>query len=289
MKILMIVVSLLLAVNGLFAANLDENLEQLAEENAKGYVRPLVTALGTSLNSGLYNTADVLKPSILRPVRFGFNIHTMLVMVPSSDKKFEAVIADETIETATVFGDEGGEYMGQNLPDGFDISLVPLFVPQFRFGLPAGNELMVRYLPPLELGDYGDITFWGVGLKHSIDQYIPLFPIDLAVQVAYQSLEVGDIVDINSLALNAHASKRFLMLTFYGGLGYEKTTLKAKYDYTPPIDGAETQEVKFEITGDNEFRLTAGFRYAIIPFLHLNLDYTISKYQVINAGLGISF
>ncbi|MBW6516294.1 MAG: hypothetical protein K0B81_06735 [Candidatus Cloacimonetes bacterium] len=277
MKILIILLSVLLFISCLFASEFDENLQQLLEEDGKAYVKPLVTAYGSNLNSGLYNTADVLKPSILRPIRFGFTFHTMLAMIPSSDKTFEASLVEGN--TSTVFGDKGIT----GYPDGFNVSMLPLFVPQFRFGLPAGNELLVRYLPPLELQDYGDVTFWGVGLKHSIDQYIPLFPINLAVQGAYQSFSVGELVDITSFAVNAHASKSLLMWTLYGGLGYEETTLKAKYDHISDPD-----PVEFEVKGDNNFRMTAGFRYAILPFIHLNADYTISQYQVITLGLGLS-
>jgi opacity protein-like surface antigen len=287
MKVLIAVVSLLLLFSGLIASELEDRLKDLAEENAREYIRPLVTAFGSNLNSGLYNTADVLNPSILRPVRFGFNFHMMLAMVPSSEKTFQGEVEGVSYESATVFGDKGAEHSGVKvLPDGFNVSLVPLFIPQFRFGLPAGNELSLRYLPPLEMGDYGDVTFWGVGLKHSIDQYIPLFPLHLAVQGAYQSLDVGDAIGITSIAVNAHASKRLLMWTLYGGLGYEKTTLTAKYQ---PIDTIGTDEIKFDIDGDNSFRMTAGFRYAIIPFVHLNVDYTLSNYQIVTAGLGMSF
>ena len=285
MKILLIIVSLLLVSCGLFASDFDDYLQQLTEDNGKEYVRPLVTAFGSNLNSGLYNTAAVLKPSVFRPIRFGFNFHTMLALVPSSDKTFETVnYNDEPVETATVFGDKGGEfYPGQNFPDGFNVSMLPLFVP--------GNELMIRYLPPLDFQDYGELTFWGVGLKHSIDQYIPLLPIDIAVQGAYQSFSVGDLVDITSFAVNAHASKTILMWTLYGGIGFEETTLKAKYEYQPPdIEGIspDAVDVDFEIKGDNNYRMTVGFRYAIIPFVHLNADYTISNYQVITLGLGFS-
>ena len=286
MKILLIVVSLLLIVSGLFASDFEDNLKQLLEDNGKEYVKPLLTAFGTNLNTGLYNTADVLTPSLLRPVRFGFNLHVMMAMVPSSDKTFEAEIDGMTYETATVFGKDGGH---DALPGGFDVSMVPLFVPQFRFGLPAGNELMVRYLPPIDLQDYGKGDFWGVAVKHSIDQHIPLFPIDLAVQGAYQSLAVGDMIDLTSMAFNIHASKSILMWTLYGGLGYEDVELEAKYEYEPSIEGLDPQEVNFDMKSDNNYRMTLGFRYTVLPFIHLNGDYTISEYHTFCLGLGVTF
>ncbi len=292
MRVFVIIITITVLFGSLFAETLDERLQRLAEDAGKEYVQPLVTSFGTNLNSGLFNTADVLKPSVLRPIRFGFSFHTMIAMIPDSDKTFEAenpVPGEEPITTATVFGDKGGSYMGEQIfPNGFDVSLVPLFVPQFRFGLPKGNEILIRYLPPLDLGDYGEVNFWGVGLKHSVDQYIPLFPVHLAVQGAYQSLTIGDFVDLTSIALNAQVSKRLLMLTLYGGLGWESTKLEAAYDYTDPITD-EVRKVSFDVTGDNNIRLTAGFRYALIPFVHLNADYTISAYQAASFGLGFTF
>ncbi len=290
MKIIVFLVLLMLSFSTVFAQNIDERLQELGESYAKEYIKPLVTAFGTNLNSSLYNSAEVLSPSVIRPVRFGFSMHAMVAMVPSSDQYFEFQIEDDhvdfgTYKTATVFGDKG--YRGDNdvtFPDGLDLSLIPLFVPQFRFGLPKGNELMIRYLPSLDMGDFGSLDFWGIGLKHSIDQYIPLFPVHLSVQGAYQSFSVGDLIDINTLALNAQVSKRLLMLTIYGGLGWEETELSANYQHID--DNGREQKIDFDIKGDNNLRMTAGFRWAIIPFVHINADYTISYYQAFSLGLG---
>ena len=220
-----------------------------------------------------------------------------------------------TDETATVFGEDGGdivhnslledpalglsqddlEALDISLPNGANLPAVPLMVPQFNVGLPAGNELMIRGFPKYELSkDVGDVGFWGVGLKHSISQYIPLVPIDIAVQGVYQSLYVGDIIELSNLAFNAEISKKLLMWTLYGGLGYEQTKLKAEYETEimvyDGVDSFESQplDIDFEIDGDNNFRTTFGIRYSLL-LLKLNVDYTISKYNVFNAGIGISF
>lgn len=300
MKTMIFLLSLMLMVSVIMAESFDERLQQLGEDAGKDYVRPLVTAFGTNLNSGLFNTADVLSPSIIRPVRVGVGVQTMLAFVPDSDKTFDFEwdhgidgIDPVTGETATVFGDKG--YSDEDIefvrfPDGLDVGSVPLIVPHLRVGLPKGNELMIRGMPPMSMGDYGDLSFWGVGLKHSIDQYIPLFPVDLALQAAYQSFKVGELVDISSLALNAQVSRRLLMLTAYGGLGWESTTLEADYvHHFEGPDGEIEQDISFDISGDNELRMTAGIRWAFLPFLHVSADYTISNYQVVSLGLGGQF
>lgn len=292
MKQTLIIISLLLIVNGIFAQDIAAKLEQLVEENGKGYIKPFVTAFGSNLNSGLYSTADVLKPSVIRPVRFALDFKAMVAFVPDEDLTFEAVNVDgSTVETATVFGDKGAEFMGEQIyPNGANFNMIPLVVPQLRVGVPFGNELMVRFIPATEIDKVGDLSFWGAGIKHSIDQYIPLFPVHLAVQGTYQQLSVGDMLEVTSWALNAQVSKSFLMLTLYGGVGLEETNLTAKYDYIPDENDPDNKiPVKFELTGDNNLRATAGFRWALLPFIHLNADYSIAAHNVASAGLSLSF
>ena len=79
------------------------------------------------------------------------------------------------------------------------------------------------------------------------------------------------------------------MWTLYGGLGYEDVELEAKYEYEPSIEGLDPQEVNFDMKSDNNYRMTLGFRYTVLPFIHLNGDYTISEYHTFCLGLGVTF
>ncbi len=321
MKKILLSLLLIIFVTSLFAG-IQEKLEKFGEENGKEYLKPFVTAYGTNFNSGLYNTAKVLKP-----FKFGIFINIMLAFVPDEDNTFLPTRPDlsmeynnqpyylyeePTEETATVFGDEGGSILYNSdldaipgidtsnlnidLPKGANLPAVPLLVPQLNIGLPAGNELMIRGFPKYEVNkDIGKVGFWGIGLKHSISQYIPLVPIDIAVQGVYQSLYVGDIIELSNLAFNAEISKRLLVWTLYGGLGFEQTKLKTEYEteimvYNEDSNAfvSEPLDIDFEIEGDNNFRTTFGIRYSLI-LLKLYADYTISKYSVFNVGIGISF
>ncbi|NQV18599.1 MAG: hypothetical protein HQ534_08665 [Armatimonadetes bacterium] len=323
-KSLFIISLTVLLVSSLFS-DIQESLEKFGVENGKAYIKPFVTAYGTNFNTGLYNTAKVLKP-----FRFGLFINTMFTGIPDKDKDFlpsrpnlyiddplnpgEIIYLYEepTEKTATVFGKDGCELihnpmldnipgldtsnLDYNLPDGTNLPAVLLMAPQFHLGLPAGNELMIRGFPKYKISkDIGDVGFWGIGLKHSISQYIPLVPIDLAVQGAYQSLYLGDILELNNLAFNAQISKKLLMWTFYAGMGYEQTKLKAEYeteievyDEVSNSFDSEALKIKFDIEGDNNFRTTFGIRYSLL-LLKLYADYTLSDYNVFNAGIGISF
>lgn len=316
-KINLIIITLCVISTSLLAAGkLEKKLSQYAEDNAKGYIKPLVTAFGTNVNTGLYNSAKTLKP-----FHFSISINGMLAFVPDEDKTFTAkspsvmyngteyfLFEEEELETATVFGKDGAYFhlneelaefdefdnmTGKSLPNGGKLDLVPLLTPQINFGLPYGNELLIRAFPKYEINeDTGEISFFGIGLKHSIDQYLPgIIPIDLSLQAVYHHIQITKIMEFNSIAVNAEVSKKLLMWTFYGGLQYEKTTMSADYEtefYNYETQSYDPLKVKFDLEGDNQFRATAGVRYT---FLVINLfaDYTISKYNVFNAGLGLSF
>jgi len=307
-KIILISLLLSLVVGISWAESLTEKLERFGTENGEAYINPWVTAFGTSLNTGLYQSAKVLKPFL-----FGVNINNMALFVPEEDQTFTLtsptinginIWEDEELESATCFGDKGatvtfkddiGRLLDPKLPNGADISTLPMFIPQVNMGLPFGNEIMLRGFPKMELQkDIGDFSFWGVGLKHSLDQYIPLVPIDLAVQAAYQQMSFADVIDIDSFAANMHISKKLLMWTLYGGVGYENTNMEVKFDgvsYDVDENGdiiIVPTEIKFDLEGENEYRATAGIRYSFL-LAKIYADYTISKYQVLNLGVGLSF
>jgi len=303
----------------IWAESLDKKMEKFGEENGKMYLQPFVTAFGANLNSGFYNTAKVIKP-----FRFGIFFNTMLAFVPSSDKTFQAIRPDlsvdieeqqyyvyepEEVESATVFGDQGGDFtvknevsqhidttgMTINLPNGAKLPVVPLLAPQFHFGLPAGNELMFRFFPKTQVDkNLGDVSFLGGGIKHSLNKsLLKLIPIDLAVQMVYLSFKVGDLIEMTSFAANAQISKKVLMWTFYGGLGYENTKLKIEYDTEQMIydNGTFTPteiDIDFEIESENDIRATAGIRYSVM-MVKFFADYSLCKYPVANFGFGVSF
>ncbi|MBC8384636.1 MAG: hypothetical protein H8E57_03850 [Candidatus Cloacimonetes bacterium] len=329
MKRIVILLSILLVIN-LTADNIQDKLEKFGIENGKGYIRPLVTAFGTNLNSGLYNTAKVLKPFF-----FGIMFNANMTYFPPEAEIFRAtrpelyipntdipIFAEEEIETATVFGKEGQYFTlndelsdypdfedqihdiytsnGLKLPNGAqnttEIPFAPLVIPQINLGLPKGNELMFRYLPTYEFDKkLGALSFWGIGLKHSIDQYFPsIIPIDIATQIAFQQFKITDIMDISTFAANAQISKKLSMFTFYGGLGFESAKLTAKYETEITLidtsGNAVTQplNIDFDIESENDFRATFGIRYSILV-MKFFADYSLCKYPVANLGFGLSF
>src|SRR5688500_2603343 len=87
-------------------------------------------------------------------------------------------------------------------------------------------------------------------------------------------------------------SKKFSVITFYGGLGYNiaNSNLAMKGSYDINDDGviganeSDPLDLKFSASG---FRTTAGFRLKL-AVITLHADYTLQKYKALTVGLGIS-
>lgn len=293
MKRVIIMLGLFLFLSSLVFSQVDKNLGGFPQSAAKGYIQPLIDVMGANLNSGLYHSASMSK-------LFGFYIGVkgMVVFVPSSMKSFTAELGSDynpsTVETATVLGEKNGgakvRYKGLvdvNLPGGIGLSAVPLAVPQASFST-MNSEVLVRFVPSIKINDdVGKVTLFGIGLGHSISQYIPLFPVNVAVQGTYQQLKIGSYLKATALNVNVHASKSFIFFGVYAGVGYESFSTDVNYSYTPP-QGGTTQNISFSSKGKNNFRATAGLNFKLF-LLDLNVDYSIGKVGVLSAGLGFSF
>ncbi len=176
------------------------------------------------------------------------------------------------------------------LPPGVNLDYLPLPLAQVSVGLPRQTEVLLRLIPKTEIHeDVGELSLLGIGVKHSVSQYFPMFPVDVAAQFAYQKLEVGDIVTSTHTCFSLIASKKFFIITPYVGLGMESSNIEIdytiEYPENPSLDGTE---VKFDLEGDNGFRARAGFSLTFFPLLKLTADYGIGNYNVATLGLSLS-
>lgn len=260
-------------------------LKSVPADGAKflqAYMAPWANAFGAGLNGGWYNTA---KPHKLG----GFDLTTSfnVTMIPSSFDKFDI----STLKLTSLTGSgltpsiSGPNTAGQQLtfkdpgtgttlasftaPPGTGWKIIPVPTAQIGIGLPFGTELKVRYIPKIKIKD-GDISLWGVGVVHSLLQYLPgnkLMPFDVSLFGGYTKL-TGNIptnlqpgtpqayttpyvattsyfpfnnqnLNINVSALNVSliASLNIPVLTVYGGLGYckSKTTMEFSGNFPTPV------------------------------------------------------
>lgn len=241
----------------------------------QAYMTPWANAFAAGLNGGWYTTA---KPHKLG----GFDIiaDINIGLVPSSATTFNVQDLGLTELTgtgtsSTVSGPKtSGPTMTKTvngftvasfaLPKGTNWKAIPAPVAQVGIGLPLGTEIKIRYIPQINIGG-GNISLWGIGLMHSIMQYIPghkLLPLDLSLFGSYTKLQGNIPVGLQPGAsanyttydpltafngqkisgaiegwnINLIGSFNLKVLTIYGGLGYSntKTTLAMKGNFPTP-------------------------------------------------------
>jgi hypothetical protein len=272
------------------AQSIDQRLQSFATEYAKGYVQPLVDAFGANLNSGLYHSADT--ESAL-DIYGGIKIIGTFISSDMQTFNTASPYNNQASTTATVLGGNGSDIPGAPTPGKYlngagafgNVKLVPLFVPQASVGNFMGTQLMIRYLPAQNISDVGQVSFWGAGVQHSLGQYIPMIPLCLAAQVAYQHLTVGDNFTASAFSIGVQASKKIVLVTIYGGVAYEVCSMTLSYNYTQP-GTSQTQKVSVDFTGANTFRATVGASVNFL-FFKVNADYSFGKIPVGSVGIGV--
>jgi hypothetical protein len=143
---------------------------------------------------------------------------------------------------------------------------------------------------------------------HDIKQWIPgikLLPFDLSGFVGYTRFTLETeldatagsnqraIFEMNATTIQGLISKKFSVVTFYGGIGYNiaksNLAMKGLYDLNDDGDTADAYEknpvtLNFAASG---MRMTAGMRLKLAVFT-FHADYTLQKYKCFSAGFGIS-
>lgn len=254
----------------LFNGGVDDGIKVL-----EGYITPYANAFGSSLNGGWYNTG---KPHKLGGFDITFSVSTTLI--PEDAKTFD--LSELGLSNLTVSGNSmaptiaGANDPGPTLeyiytdatygditlasfesPPGIDWGVIPLPMIKAGIGLPLGTEIIGRFIPKLTVAD-GSFGLWGVGLKHSLVQYLPasdLFPVDISLMGGYTKVSVGIPVtmeptsydnmtthsesdfedqkvnmDVSAYTINLLISKKLPVVTFFGGLGYSGTSTSIDID-----------------------------------------------------------
>ncbi len=175
------------------------------------------------------------------------------------------------------------------LGDFADIPL-PLFAPQISVGTIYGTNLTFRWLPEIETNaDIGTVKFFGFGIQHNPGVWFPnkTLPVDLSVGYFTQTLEVGTLFKATSSAVGLNVSKtlgwRFLNVTPYGGLQFEKSSFDFAYDLD--VDGTAVP-IDFTVEGENKYRATAGVSLRLLA-ININGDFNYAKYPSYSMGVMI--
>jgi hypothetical protein len=282
------------------------------------YLKPYGEMLGVNLNSGWYNSAKVHKLG-----GFDLMVSASYTTVPNAGKSFDAndiglknisASGDGITPTMAGSGSKGQSFHFNEDPlqtdiltiKGSDLSYYVSPMIQGAVGLPFDTEIMGRFMPQTSLGDYGQVYLWGLGVKHSLKDYIPFVKrlpfLQLSVLGAYtsfnSSLGVEYLGQDGKFEIGAGAyTGRVLVganlpvVAFYTGMGYGSTSsnfdVKGEFDGIPGETEAYTDPIalKYSTSG---FDFNVGMRIRLAIFA-IYADYTVGDYSVITAGVGINF
>lgn len=224
------------------------------------------------------------------PTIFGDEEEAMARVSVNHDTTFQSIGLTLPISIDSTLSPQ--ETIGGLLPT----NVAPFLVPQVGVGTVMGTDVMVRFLPQITVPDYGSVEILGFGIRHNINQYVPLLPIDLAIQAVWQRVGVDDDLDnqvmsAKTFAVNIAASKRFGPLTLYAGLQTERSDIRFQYTVDPDefnLDDQEPVEVDFTLSDIGKNRALFGMGLKFGPVL-LNGDISVGHITVVSAGFGFSF
>lgn len=295
----------------------------VGQQYADNYTQPLTDALGANLGAGLFRTAEVKGGEGPIPgVDLYVGVTGMGTFTAGSETAFQ--LEQDQVETddgqtltitypdedlPTVFGEEtspGNAIISDGnpatpdeeleLPPGlWNTSIAPFAVLQVGAGTVFGTDAQLRFLPNTSVRDYGSFSLFGISVRHSLSQYIPASPVNLAVQGTWQTLsfaggdegpDLEENVNADGWALNAQVSKSVPVapVTFYGGLQYEQFGVDVGYTFRT---NAGTSTVSLEQDASNSVRALAGVS-ATLALVQVNVDYALGANNTVSAGLGIT-
>ncbi|MFO7671870.1 MAG: DUF6588 family protein [Bacteroidales bacterium] len=295
-----------------------------AEKLLQSYLEPFANILGSDLNAGWYNTARPHQPGgvdvtatvswakappalfTYQPADLGLNGK----LDPASSSLAPTIVGDLEARPVIVYSQpveypDGSvqeiEYARYTLPNGAGVDYFPLPMLQLTVGLPFGTDVSARFIPLIQLGDYGEIGLWGVGGKHSVSQWIPAIRelefLDISLQGGYTSVTSSANVNVEPLDLdqmvdpnpdfdwddqyvsqrvkgwtaNLIASQTLSVLTIYEGIGYASSLVELAMLGHYPIhtviyEGADIGKPTYEIVED-----PFNFNYENINNLRINV------------------
>jgi hypothetical protein len=319
------------------------------EKLIKGYLTPYLNAFGASMTGGWYNTAKSHKLG-------GFDLTVTLntAIVPNGSKSFDVDglgltnltrVAGSEAKSPTIAGNKDqGPMMQYNLngytnnafelPKGTGNLYIPTPMLQMGIGLIKETEIIGRYMPTFSISG-SKIGMWGIGIKHSVSQWIPVLKkvpvlhvsivggytrLKSNVAIAVDPSDIGANglaldptinnqtwndqqmkLETGSLTANLVISADLSVVSFYGGVGFASTYTNLKLQGNYPMITIDNDiptvmaskdpidiKVKNQDGGVTKPRYNLGMRLKL-AIITIHFDYTRANYNVITAGLGISF
>lgn len=293
-----------------------------AKSLLEAYLSPLGNGLGSGLNNGWYNTG---KPHKLGGFDVSININTVVF---NDNQKFFDInelenFRSSATKTPTIVGNgEGANVTYEGLendinftmPNQNSFSFLPVPAANASVGLFKKTEIGFRYIPKytFEKGfiGKGSIGLWGLSIKHDLLQWVPgignIIPLDLSLQYGLTNLNTNFQIEsqgvkqsvnlkTNASTLNLILSKKLLILTAHGSIGYNFSSTDFSTGETQINfgDGDNSDIISIYVPADIEFKTQNSFRFNVglrtkITLITLYANYTYSEYPVLTVGTGIA-
>lgn len=278
-------------------SRLESVIQQYSATTIQGYVQPLADALVANLSIGYINSTI---PG--RKLSISVELIGMTAAIDESMRIYSAATPagfdPPDIQTPTIFGGTAQSVNHSSIPglsyrgsDGLvDAEYFPTAGPQIRVGGLLGTELVLRYassamVPFLDEEDFPDLTILGIGVQHSLTQYIKGLPLELSIGGSFNSLKFGDIVDLSSTSYGLNAGKSFGMLGVSGGVQSDGGTMNLTYTSTDPNSSGGV-DVDLDVKRALRFRAGASLS---LGFLRLFGDAAFGDVTSYAAGLRFGF
>ncbi|MFA4947102.1 MAG: DUF6588 family protein [Candidatus Krumholzibacteriia bacterium] len=298
---------LLLCLAQPLSAQIEDQLSAYTGANATGYLQPFSSAFGADLNSGIFRAASI--PKMHPKIRLEFQV--MSVIFGDDDKTFRAVTergftpktyanAPTVVGSGTALIVEGDGGTAFAFPGGFDLHSFALAAPQLRAGGLFGTEVIFRYFA-LDVGGSGDsessdsglgkISLFGIGLKHSVSQYLPPgIPVDLSAGFFWQSFSLGEnkngdkLISSHAFSIGVQASKKMAMFFEpYTGVSYDTNSMNVSYESEAT---GSTTSIDIDFEKESSLHLTLGLGIEL-PVVKGFAEYNIAGMN--SFAFGLSF
>lgn len=311
----------------------EENAGALIEE----YIGPVAEDLGVLINNGWYTTAKThgkfgvdltitLNNVLVSKDRKYFDMPGNLSGVSfngTTDGGNKIPTAYGPEDEYPLFENTAGPNAGTTFegPDGFepgkshplDAQVLPTL--QLGIGVFKHTDLRIRYTPRYEINNV-KVDNWGIGIMHDIKYHIPglkELPFSWSLFLGYTRLngtvdhsgqfagsgQEGKATG-NGFTIQTIISKSFKVVTFYGSLGYQRSTVGYKVNGTYEVGTPGGESTVYLITPftltdpyDYDFtvqsiRGTAGIQFKFGPVL-LNSDFTFAHARsLVTVGFGFT-
>ena len=191
---------------------------------------------------------------------------------------------------------------GLGLDEEIPFNAVPTAMVQFGIGLVKNTDIKLRIVPTLEEEGEYEFSMFGIGVMHDLKQWVPglkQVPFDFSGFVGWNRMEATIFMDDNNpdqaaefstsgFTLQGIISKKFAIVTFFGGAGIATTTTKFSLlgDYDTDTVDLPDDPINFDYSSTGP-RINVGMRLKLL-IVTIHADYALQKYNTLTLGLGLS-